>query len=773
MPRTEDAPSWEWGLALVGYGRGGEVWPVAGRRVSSPSGTASTTAAASSTEWYVNSPRGLEQGFVLPAPPEEIAGRRNAASSATAPPGRGRARRRRSRPPRSRAARAISIPVFSADGQAIDFRTGAGVLVVHYAELEVTDASGPRASRLDGRVLADTGPRDPDRGGRARRGLPDHRRPAGDEPGLDGGERPGGRRLRRRRWRRRGTSTATATPTSSSGRPTTTTAQTDEGRAFVYHGSAVGPRGRRRPGRPRATRPSACFGCVGGDGGRRQRRRLRRRHRRGALATTTARRTRGGPSSTTARPSGLAPTAGLDGRERPGRRLVRHRRSATAGDVNGDGYADVIVGAHLLRQRPDGRGAGLRLPRLGRRASAPPRPGRPRATRPAPSSAARWRRRATSTATATRDVIVGAPLLRQRPDRRGAGLRLPRLGRRACAPRPPGRPRATRRAPTSAARSATAGDVNGDGYADVIVGAPGYDNGQTDEGRAFVYHGSASGPRADARPGRPRATRPAPTSASRWRRRGTSTATATRDVIVGRLLLRQRPDRRGAGLRLPRLAPRASRPPRPGRPRATRPAPTSAARSATAGDVNGDGYADVIVGAHVLRQRPDGRGAGLRLPRLGRGPRRRRPPGRPRATRPAPTSATRWRRRATSTATATPTSSSARRYYDNGQTDEGRAFVYHGSAAGLAADAGLDGRERPGGRLLRLRGGDGGGRQRRRLLATSSSARHDYDNGQTDEGRAFVYHGSAGGPRRRRQPGRPRATRPAPTSASRWRRRGT
>jgi hypothetical protein len=38
-----------------------------------------------------------------------------------------------------------------------------------------------------------------------------------------------------------------------------------------------------------------------------------------------------------------------------------------------------------------------------------------------------------------------------------------------------------------------AGDVNGDGYDDVIVGAYVYDNGQTDEGRAFVYLGSASG----------------------------------------------------------------------------------------------------------------------------------------------------------------------------------------------------------------------------------------------------------------------------------------
>jgi hypothetical protein len=38
-----------------------------------------------------------------------------------------------------------------------------------------------------------------------------------------------------------------------------------------------------------------------------------------------------------------------------------------------------------------------------------------------------------------------------------------------------------------------AGDVNGDGYGDVIVGANYYDNGETNEGRAFVYHGSASG----------------------------------------------------------------------------------------------------------------------------------------------------------------------------------------------------------------------------------------------------------------------------------------
>ncbi|MBN1901419.1 FG-GAP repeat protein [Candidatus Sumerlaeota bacterium] len=39
----------------------------------------------------------------------------------------------------------------------------------------------------------------------------------------------------------------------------------------------------------------------------------------------------------------------------------------------------------------------------------------------------------------------------------------------------------------------TAGDVNGDGYSDVIVGAPFFDNGDTREGAAFLYYGYPSG----------------------------------------------------------------------------------------------------------------------------------------------------------------------------------------------------------------------------------------------------------------------------------------
>jgi len=41
---------------------------------------------------------------------------------------------------------------------------------------------------------------------------------------------------------------------------------------------------------------------------------------------------------------------------------------------------------------------------------------------------------------------------------------------------------------------AGAGDVNGDGFADVLVGAESWDAAWSDQGRAFLYYGSASGP---------------------------------------------------------------------------------------------------------------------------------------------------------------------------------------------------------------------------------------------------------------------------------------
>ena len=129
----------------------------------------------------------------------------------------------------------------------------------------------------------------------------------------------------------------------------------------------------------------------------------------------------------------------------------------------------------------------------------------------------------------------------------------------------------------------------------MIVGAPFFDNGQTDEGRAFVYLGCASGLGAAAA-----ATRESNQASAHF---GTSVASAGDvngdgfdDVIVGAPCYDNGQTDEGRVLRLPRLR---ARPRSSGRMDAE--SDQADARFgfsvATAGDVNGDGFGDVIVGA--------------------------------------------------------------------------------------------------------------------------------------------------------------------------------
>ena len=169
--------------------------------------------------------------------------------------------------------------------------------------------------------------------------------------------------------------------------------QTDEGRAYVYHGSAAGLcadarlDGGERPGR-------RLLRLLGVDGGGRERRRLLGRHRRGLPTTTTARRTRGGRSSITARRRAYRRPAAWTA-ESDQASAYFGRSVATAGDVNGDGYADVDRrGLPITTTARRTRGG--RTSTTARRQASPALPPGPRrATRPPPTSAARCRRRGT------------------------------------------------------------------------------------------------------------------------------------------------------------------------------------------------------------------------------------------------------------------------------------------------------------------------------------------------------------------------------------------
>ena len=292
--------------------------------------------------------------------------------------------------------------------------------------------------------------RGPDRRGRGvrvprqRRGIGE-RRPATADAQLEANQatlrlrlqRRVGRRRERRRLRRRDRRRAGYDA-----------GQSDEGAAFVFLGGAAGiADGEPGDGRTRSSSPNQAIAQLWLQRRRRrrrERRRLRRRDRRAPSSTTPARATRARPSCSSAAPAGIAD--GDAGHARDAQ-LEANQASAqlgcsvaAAGDVNGDGYADVIVGAALRRRQADEGAAFVFLGSAVGHRERQPRARRTRSssrTRPARSSAAsvgaarrRERRR-------LRRRDRRRARLRRRPDRRGRGLRVPRQrgGRRRRQPR--------------------------------------------------------------------------------------------------------------------------------------------------------------------------------------------------------------------------------------------------------------------------------------------------------------------------------------------------
>jgi hypothetical protein len=167
---------------------------------------------------------------------------------------------------------------------------------------------------------------------------------------------------------------------------------------------------------------------------------------------------------------------------------------ASAGDVNGDGYADVIVGALLATPNRVER-AGMAVVYLGSPMGL--RSVAHRIIEGTESSqyvGASVASAGDVNGDGYSDVLVGAPNSNV-SGRGGAGIVMVVMGG------PDGleeRPRLVLEGATSAARFgasvASLGDVNNDGYSDIIVGAPGRDTMMPMQtGSATVYLGSPSG----------------------------------------------------------------------------------------------------------------------------------------------------------------------------------------------------------------------------------------------------------------------------------------
>jgi hypothetical protein len=218
---------------------------------------------------------------------------------------------------------------------------------------------------------------------------------------------------------------------------------------------------------------------------------------------------------------------------------------------------------------------------------------------------------------------------------------------------------------------ASAGDVNADGYDDVVVGAYNYSHGQVDEGRAFLYLGSATGPSAS-----PDWTAEPDFAFSQF---GISVGSAGDvngdgydDVVVGADQLSRAYLYVGSSTGLGSTAAWTA---------TGQPGSSFGHSVASAGDVNGDGYGDVVVGAQ---------------------------------------------------------------YYDDGQDTEGGAFAYLGSPSGLASTPAWSAESNQAGALFGASvasAGDVNADGYADVLVGAPA----FDDGQPDRGRAALYLGSAAG----------------------------
>ena len=707
VPRTQRAvePAWRFVWQTTAIGRQGRMQAVAAAAPEAE-GARVTYRRAGWSEWYENSAKGLEQGFTIDRKPA----------------GEGPLRITGGFPVGLRAA-------VQSDG-AIDFIDAQGGRTIRYGELHAFDAKGVAlASELavagtELAILVDDEQAD----------YPIMIDPLITFPTWTGESNQAGANF--------GWSVSTAGDVNGDGFSDVIVSarsfdngQTDEGRAFVYHGWEGG-----LLVNPNWTTESDQAGAFFG------------------ASVSTAGDVNGDGFSDVV----IGASAYDNGETNEGRAFVYHGSAsglsstpawtaecneaqaefglavAMAGDVNGDGFSDVIVGAHGMdgSQSDEGRvfiyhGSASGL-------------GAVNAIRSGGGSGTSIHFGFTVStagdvnADGFADVIVGAiGFDNGQTDEGGAFVFHGSAAGLGNLPAWIGE--ANQASAWYGGSVSTAGDMNGDGYSDVLVGANSYDNGQLDEGRAFAYFGSATG--LSLTPGW---TTESDQAGAGW---GSAVATAGdvngdgySDVAIGSYLYDAGQTNEG------RIAIYLGRPSGIGTAQTLESDQGGALFGlavATAGDVNGDGYSDLIAGCYQFDngQTDEGRaflfaGSATGLDNL---------PG--------------WTAESDEAdafmgfAAGTAGDVNGDGYsdvivgapnFDNGESNEGRAFVYLGSVAGLAtlpawiaesnqADAGFG--------IAAGTAGDVNGDGYSDVIVGA----HSYDNGETNEGRAFVYLGSPSG----------------------------
>ena len=142
----------------------------------------------------------------------------------------------------------------------------------------------------------------------------------------------------------------------------------------------------------------------------------------------------------------------------------------------------------------------------------------------------------------------------------------------------------------------SAGDVNGDGYFDIVVGAPNYTNGNTNEGAVFIWYGGEGGLGSIGKP-----------SNSDWYREGN-----TDNLYLGRSVSTAGDVKKsgyssvisGAMSNAYAWYGSATGLPASGFDWQISSSGGFGTSVSTAGDINGDGYADVLVGAPLASNAP-------------------------------------------------------------------------------------------------------------------------------------------------------------------------